>query len=326
MSSLLSLEEARRLVALGRPLLFAGDEKLLRELPKGKWIGGTIPYFMTSDGGRQTAEQLFVTRLPDFVTGAETRLYEPAALSRIPADYPENGASFIILPAASRAAVTFAQECSSWKGLFNRPLVGWVSGVDLSDLGKVKPKVVDGASLTVAEDAAVVLHAALPPGRLARVDIINLFTQGQGDDITFDTEGFEVSHCFVAGERRNLAQYLIDRHIDTRLPLVADYHGAMVNVAFQTVDAAAGRASFYAPVFRGVTYRLARALPEDYAAAFQKEVAARATSPVFACNCILNYLYGGLEGKTTGGMLGPMTFGEVAYMLLSQTMVYVDFR
>jgi hypothetical protein len=43
----------------------------------------------------------------------------------------------------------------------------------------------------------------------------------------------------------------------------------------------------------------------------------------FSCNCILNYLYGELEGKRTGALKGPMTFGEVAYQLLNQTMVYL---
>jgi hypothetical protein len=44
---------------------------------------------------------------------------------------------------------------------------------------------------------------------------------------------------------------------------------------------------------------------------------------VFLCNCILNYLYSELEGKKTGEMSSPMTFGEVAYQLLNQTMVYL---
>jgi len=41
----------------------------------------------------------------------------------------------------------------------------------------------------------------------------------------------------------------------------------------------------------------------------------------FACNCILNYLYGKLEGKKTGDITGPITFGEIAHQLLNQTMV-----
>ncbi len=326
MNTLVSISEAKRLVAEGRPLLFAGDEGLLKALPTGRWIGGTIPYFMANDGGKKTAEELFVTSLPDFVLEGTSKLYAPAQLSQIPADYPENGVSFIIMPAASRAAGDFAQHCVSWKGLFDRPLVGWISGVDLNDLGKVMPKVFNGATGESSENAAAVLHVKLPKGRVAKVDIINLFTQGDGDAITFDRDGLDVTDCFVNGERRNLAEYLGERKIDTRLPLVADYQGAMVNVAFQGVDAVAKRTSFYAPVFQGVTYRLARALSEDYAVAFQKEATARAASPVFACNCILNYLYGSLEGKRTGNMTGPITFGEVAYMLLNQTMVYVDFE
>ena len=324
MKQLVSLEEAKALVAEGRPLLLAGDEKLLRALPRGPWIAGTIPYFMAERGGVKTAESLFVHRLPAFAQKAEARLYVPAALSHIPADYPPNGVSFIIVPAGSAALVEYALHCTSWKGLFDRPLVGWVSGVDLDRLGQVTPKVLDGSTGEWSENAAAVLHVSLPEGKQAKVDIINLFEQGEGDAIAFETEGFEVADCLVNGARRNFAEYIAEKKLDTRLPLVADYNGAMVNVSFQAVDAASKRVTLYAPTVSGLTYRQAKALKEDYAVAFQREIAARRGSPAFACNCILNYLYGGLEGKTTGGMNGPITFGEVAYILLNQTMVYVD--
>jgi hypothetical protein len=325
MNTLVGLDEAKRLVATGAPLMFAADAKLLAQLPRGRWMGGTIPYFMAAQGGRKTAEQLFVTGLPDYAAEAEVRLYPPDALPRIPADYPVNGVSFIILPASSRAHADFAEHGPSWPGLFDRPLVGWISGVDLADLGKVAPRVFDGVSGESSDNAAVVMHVKLPPGRTASVDIINLFTPGAGDALTFPADGFETTEVLVNGERRGFAEYLAAKAADPALPLVADYHGAMVNISFQTVDQASKRVSFYAPVFAGVTYRLARPLAMDYASAFQRELVARAVSPVFACNCILNYLHGGLEGKQLGGMVGPITFGEVAYMLLNQTMVYVTF-
>ena len=44
---------------------------------------------------------------------------------------------------------------------------------------------------------------------------------------------------------------------------------------------------------------------------------------VMACICILNCLFGELEGKAIGGVAGPATFGEIAYQLLNQTMVVV---
>lgn len=47
-------------------------------------------------------------------------------------------------------------------------------------------------------------------------------------------------------------------------------------------------------------------------------------SPEFSCNCILNFLYSELEGKRTGELIGPVTFGEVAYQLLNQTLVYLQ--
>ncbi len=46
----------------------------------------------------------------------------------------------------------------------------------------------------------------------------------------------------------------------------------------------------------------------------------------FSCNCLKNYLHGGLVGKTTGGIKGPITFGEIAYQLLNQTLVYLTIQ
>jgi hypothetical protein len=80
----------------------------------------------------------------------------------------------------------------------------------------------------------------------------------------------------------------------------------------------------YAPVFSGITYRFAQPIA-DYAAEFNRQIAAiEDKSSVFACNCILNYLYGGLEGKDLGGFYGPITFGEIAWQLLNQTLVYLQ--
>jgi hypothetical protein len=41
----------------------------------------------------------------------------------------------------------------------------------------------------------------------------------------------------------------------------------------------------------------------------------------FSCNCILNFLFGGLEGQKIGNLQGPVTFGEIGYQLLNQTLV-----
>jgi hypothetical protein len=65
----------------------------------------------------------------------------------------------------------------------------------------------------------------------------------------------------------------------------------------------------------------------DYASAFTEQlqkIGLAEKSVVFSCNCILNYLYSGLEGKNTAPFVGPITFGEIAYQLLNQTLVYLQ--
>jgi hypothetical protein len=182
----------------------------------------------------------------------------------------------------------------------------------------------DGTTAGASSTSAVVLHGTLPPGRSATVGIVNIFTQGQGDRIEFETEGFSVKDCLVNGKRRNFSEYLKERRIDTKVPLVADYFGSMINVSFQRVDDAEKVVHFYAPVFRDVTYKVAAEV-SDYPAAFQKATAQLpSTRIVFSCNCILNYIHGNLEGKKIGGVGGPFTFGEIAYQLLNQTLVYVE--
>lgn len=74
-------------------------------------------------------------------------------------------------------------------------------------------------------------------------------------------------------------------------------------------------------MFRGVEYR--HAFPvDDYVREFTMRMPDEA-GIFFSCNCILNYLYSELEGKKTGAITGPVTFGEVAYQLLNQTLVYI---
>jgi hypothetical protein len=320
---LIAVAEASARILAGETLLVAGEERLLRQLPKGRWIGGTIPYFMADDGGEISQEAIYVDTIPDEVIATHAASYTAEQLSGLVGDAPENGFSIIILPAFSSAHQTYAQDAPGYDGLYTHPIIGWIAGVHLDDLGRLTAKVFDGQTGEAFEDRAVVLHCVLPPGRLANIDIVNVFEPGDGDTLTFEETAFSATDAFVNGERRNLAEYLTSIKADAQLPLVADYCGAMVNTSFQTVDVEAGRVDFYAPVFRGIEYKLARPL-DDYVAAFTAAVPERGGAPVFACNCILNFLYSELEGKKTGNVKGPMTFGEVAYQLLNQTMVYLD--
>lgn len=322
-NEVLTLEQAAARISSGAVMSIAGDAALLAQLPKGNWIAGSTVYFMTATGGKVDRDHLFCAIFPEG-TKAVARHLSVDDLNAIAEGYLPGGVTLAIIPAFSQAHVRFAQEGADYPHLFDQPLLGWISGVHLEEIGTVKPTVFDGASGLRHEDGAVVLHIATAHDAQPKLDIINIFTQGTDPDLafTFADTGFSATTAKVNGAEVNLATYLTSKGVDTRLPLVANYAGAMINVSFQNVDAEAGKVDFYAPVFPGVEYRLAS--PQgDYAETFRAQVGA-AGGDAYSCNCILNYLYGELEGKTTGGYTGPVTFGEIAYILLNQTLVRLE--
>ncbi len=321
--SILNIEEVKSLIEQNKNLVIAGDENLLKKLPKGNWIGGTIPYFIGDEGGLCTKDYLHVTEFPAACHMKSIKQYKESELANIMKDYPENGFSYIIIPATSTSHTKFANEVTTYDGLFNSPLVGWISGVHLDDLGSITPKVFNGHTLNFSEGDAIVFHVELENSYYPKTEIINLFAQGSGDKIEFLSSGFEVTDALVNGEKVNFSKYLTSKNIGAELPLVANYSGANVNVSFQTIDTDNALVQLYAPVFEGMEYRIATPI-QDYKNEFEKVLQENSITPIFSCNCILNYLYAELEGKKPGGITGPITFGEIAYMLLNQTMVYVS--
>jgi hypothetical protein len=320
---LTSIDTVKKEINQGKNLFLAGDENVLAQLPKGNWIGGTIPYFMDVKGGVCTREMLFVTSLPPYIQQSKVQWYGKTELPSIPSDAPENGFTMIIIPANSQAHFTYAQNAPNYEGIFLKPVIGWIAGVHLNDLGKTTPKVFNGMTGESSDQEAIVMHLTLPEKKLANISIINLFEQGPGDIITFDTVGFKVKDCKINGKTENLENYLLTNKINIQLPLVANYNGTMVNVSIQKINETDKSVDFYAPVFPNVEYRVAKPL-KDYITQFQNLLPKQPIDALFSCNCILNYLYSELEGKKTSSLAGPITFGEIAYQLLNQTLVYLE--
>jgi hypothetical protein len=318
-----SVKEVSKLIQEGRRLLLAGSHEALAQLPAGEWIAGTIPYFMSESGGIITHDLIQVTELPAQAKNIKIRSYNASQLSQIPSQYFSNGFNFILIPAFGKSHQTFAEKCTTWTGLFNQPLVGWVSGMDLKQSSR-HPQVVNGQTGKFLDDEALVMHIELSSEYFAQANIINIFKPGDGDVISFSSEGFEFQKVFINGQETSFSQYLEKNAVNLQLPLVANYFGAMINVSFRDVDSKTGRVRFYAPVFPGVEYRLAKPI-SNYEKEFDEALKkAQVSNPLFACNCILNFLYANLEGKRSGGIASAMTFGEIAYMLLNQTMVYIN--
>jgi hypothetical protein len=326
--AIMTIKDATNKIEAGRVLVVAGEEGALRQLPKGSWMGGTIPYFMSdTKGGVVSKELVFVTDLTDIVESWKITVHDEVSLAKVYTDAFENGFSFILIPATSKPHVAFAMNAPNYENFGVRPLIGWITGVHLDDLGKVSPKVFDGATGKDYTDAALVMAVKLPAGKAADIGIINLFEQGSGDTLTFPQEGFSAKDVYVNGSARNFAEYIKEKGLDTKLPLVADYCGASINISFQGVDEQTGTVNFYAPVFSGIRYKHAKPV-SDYMKSFNsliaKDYAGVGSGLVFSCNCILNYLYSELEGKQTKPFVGPITFGEIAYQLLNQTLVYLE--
>jgi hypothetical protein len=319
-ATLHSIPEVQAAIAAGESLFLAGSREALSQLPRGNWVGGTICYFMTEEGGQVSNDRIFVTRVPAFALGAKPASYGPRDLAKIYSDAPENGFTFVVLPAATDVLKTFAEQAPTFDGFLLRPVVGWVSGVPVDRIGKDLPAVFNGETGTVSEDSCAALHVALPANWMADLDIVNIFESGNGDLIRFEKAGFQVTDCSIDGKPANLADYIGANKTKTEFPLVGDYNGTSINVSILSVDPLAHVVDLYAPVFPGVDYRFAKPVA-DYAAAFAAATAAEDSDPAFACNCVLNYLYGKLEGKKTGHITGPITFGEIAHQLLNQTMV-----
>lgn len=320
---MMTVAEASERIRAGAVMLAAGAAPALAQLPRGRWIGGTAGYFITAQGGREDRARLMCTEI-ESALDARVRVLPPDALPTLAQERYAHGATLVLIPAFSAAHERFALESASWPGLFEQPLMGWIAGVHLDELGRAKPKVVDGETGRMLEEGAVLLHLALPPEVSAELDILNPFEPGeeQATRFVFAETGFSTRTATVKGREVALADYLTKAAVDLRLPLVANYAGAPVNVSFQSVDPASGEVRFYAPVVAGVEYRQARPLA-DYAAAFAAAAPGDAAERL-SCNCVLNYLHGGLEGKTAGGYLGPANFGEIAYILLNQTLVQLD--
>lgn len=316
-----TIVQANARIARGAPLIIAGSRAALAELNAGNWIGGSIPYFMTADGGCADRTQVFIEEIKLPVVRSSILSYGAKNLASIPVDAYANGFSYVIIPANSSAHFEYALHAPNYPEIFMKPVIGWISGVHLDDLAKEVPVVIDGRTRTVLADQAIVLHVELPPESQVMVQTVNLFQTGKGPALRFKESGFSASTALVNGKEVDLASFMKQEGWNPCSPLVADYAGTHVNVSIKAVDEKIG-VSFYAPVFAGVDYHEAAPVA-DYVEAFARQVPA-GIQPVLSCNCILNYLFGKLEGRRTGPFTGPVTFGEIAHQLLNQTLVYLE--
>ena len=125
----LGLAELETEISRGGYFLVAGAEELLRQIPKGNWIAGTIPHFETKTGAGFTGDKVHVSRLPPCVSQIEIKTYDEVSVANVYADAPDNGFSLMIVPASSKTHRSFAINAPKYNEFATSPLAGWVSGV-----------------------------------------------------------------------------------------------------------------------------------------------------------------------------------------------------
>ncbi|MBQ7679231.1 MAG: hypothetical protein IJT34_05205 [Butyrivibrio sp.] len=316
-----TLEETIAMIEEGKVLQIAADDALLQKLPKGQWIGGTTPYFISSEGGVFTKDRLFVNEV-DYAEEVRIASYGKYNIFQIVEECYDNGLTMLIMPYGSDVAAKYAKEAPEVEELLMHPTVGWISGDDL-EAPSIAPKTYDGTKAEGYSDRAVAMYIRLPEGRTAMINLVNIFTDDKKDPvIRFHENELSATECTVDGEEVVFAEYIQKNGLDPRMPLVADYNGSYINTSIRGTEGKA--VGFYAPVFKNVEYRFAKPVT-DYAGQLKDSIrAAGAHQPVFSCNCILNYLYADLNGQQIPPYTGPVTFGEIAYQLINQTLVYCE--
>ncbi|MCL2499671.1 MAG: hypothetical protein FWE90_04950 [Defluviitaleaceae bacterium] len=307
---LMTYDQTVGMIASGKPLHIAGDADLLRKLPMGNWIGGTTQRFMTREGGKVSRDMLFVTAF-DYV-GFTVKSYTTDEIRHVAKDAYDSGFTVVIVPYDSHVHHEYAQSAPGFLDMFIKNVVGWVA----------ESLTVNGLNGETYNDKAVALHLETPANKTVTIGNINIFEPDKDSPvIEFFQEGFMVYTCLVDGKKVTFADYIKDNGIDTKLPLVGDYCGSGVNISIKSIEN--GIVTLYAPVFAGIKYRIAKGV-SDYEREFNERLADfDGGNVIFSCNCILNFLYGGLEGKSIGVFEGPVTYGEIAYQLVNQTLVYV---
>ncbi|EJF52621.1 hypothetical protein SapgrDRAFT_0889 [Saprospira grandis DSM 2844] len=320
-NQLLSLKETQALIESGQILLIAGSQRLLDQLPAGQWLGGSTPYFMSREGAQKDLNRLFVSNLSDLALKAEIKSYSAQELEQLLDDRPENGFSYIALPAFSEVHKAYALDIGQYDRLYDQPILGWITGRQLEADPSHLPAAYYGPKAEKMKNRAVLMHVELPAAQYAEIEIYNPYEEGQDDDIQFLTTDFQASEALINGEKQNFAHYCKRKGIDGSLPLISNYSGALINTTIQRVEEKI--VYFYAPVSTDQVYHLAKTV--DYnPQAFRKEMP---NSPaITACNCIVNYLNFKLDGEQLGNYEGPFTFGEVGYILLNQTLVLLHIQ
>jgi hypothetical protein len=168
-SKLYSIAETKAFINKGYLLTLAADERVLSQLPKGNWIGGTIPYFMDINKSLFSQDKIFVNKLSDSIINYKIIEYDEKSIYNIVNDSYDNGYTLLILPPFQRVQKVYALESLKFKGIYNNPIIGWIAGKDVNS--NEIPKIFNGFNNQSFDNKAIAMHLELSENKKAIISI-----------------------------------------------------------------------------------------------------------------------------------------------------------
>jgi len=323
MNKLCTINEVIELINQQHVLLLTGDEKTLKNLPKGKWIAGTGPYFM-DEIGKISNDMIFVDDFTEYAIDTKIELFDETNIQQIAANSFENGFTLITLPIGAKVYYEFSNNSLTYDNIFDNPVVGYVSGCLFENIGKVQPKTANGLDGQLSDTKAAVMHIKLPDNLIARAEIFNFDTiHPNAPKITFPKTSFFQTDCIVDGKPRNIAEWFteIKEQKGYYPQLITDINGALINRDVKVVDMQKKEVEFFSPVYEGDVYGYVKE-NDNYLQCFNDRLANK--KRVIAClSCVSYFMAGKFEGRKVN-FNGVYAFGEIGYQLLNKTIVTLE--
>ena len=138
-------------------------ERLLVQTPESFSARFNIDVRVFSEVIQINSKEKIVTRITSYNV-CYTKLlrkcitYDIASIKNVYKDGYENGYTVLIIPGLSDAHLSFAINAPDYKQFATKPLIGWISGVQLDELSKVSPKTYFGPDAVLSVITSYSIH------------------------------------------------------------------------------------------------------------------------------------------------------------------------
>lgn len=319
-NKLYSKEEVTKFIQQGKVMLLAGSPEALTGLPNGKWIAGSSVYFIDKVG-LVDEKRIFVYDFSDIALDVTMEVFDETNIKNIALKSYETGFTIVTIPMDTPVLETFSKNSLSYTGIFAYPVVGFVSGVKLENIGSEKPVVASGIDSKLLYNKAAVMHVKLSNDYFVHSEILNFDEiNPSSPDIVFPKTSFVQGDCLIDGKPGNIAKLFSTLPVECQ-KLIQNQCGALINREPVSVNTLKNEVAFFAPVSGDEVYNYGRK-QKKYVEGFNAGLSVK-NNVILCLSCIIYYLHGEFEGKDFSYNC-VITYGEISYQLLNKTVVTLE--